>query len=280
MSSVADVLVGTDWLAAHQEDPGLRIADCRFSFDHDASVDYGQGHIPGAVHVKLQEDLASPNGPIHFALPDPDRFAASMSRLGIDDDTLVVAYDDEGGHFASRLWFCLTFYGHTSFRLLDGGLTKWRAEGRPLSTAVPRPRPTVFTARVAEPELRSTAEDVLAAIDQPGTAILDVRREGEFRGTEVRAARGGHVPSAVHALWQENVLWDGDRTFKDAETTAARYRALGLTPETHVITYCQGGVRAAHSALSLKLAGFENVSIYDGSWDDWGNRLDLPIERG
>ena len=195
-----------------------------------------------------------------------------MSRLGIGDDTLVVAYDDEGGHFASRLWFCLTYYGHDSFRVLNGGLTKWRLEGRPIVTAVSRPRPAVFTPRLAAPELRSTAEEVQAAIDRPGTAILDVRREGEFRGTEVRAARGGHIPSAMHALWQENVDWGGDRTFNDPEKIAARYRSLGLTPETRVIAYCQGGVRAAHSALSLKLAGFEDVSIYDGSWDDWGNR--------
>jgi len=280
MISVKDVLVSTDWLAEHLDDAGLRVADCRFSFDHDASADYGQGHIPGAVHVRLQEDLASPDGPIHFALPDPERFAASMSRLGIGDDTLVVAYDDEGDHFASRLWLCLTFYGHDRIRLLDGGLTKWRAEGRPIATTVPHPPPAVFRPRPAAPGLRSTAEDVRAALDAPGTVILDVRREAEYRGTEARAARGGHIPGAVHALWQENVDWAGERTFRPGKAIAARYRALGITPDKHVITYCQGGVRAAHSALALLMAGFGDVSVYDGSWDDWGNRQDLSIERG
>lgn len=280
MVDVKDVLVSTDWLAAHLDDPNLRIVDCRFSFDYDAAADYGQGHIPGAVHVKVQEDLASPSGPVRFALPEPERFAASMSRLGIGDDTLVVAYDDQGDHFASRLWLCLTFYGHDAVCLLNGGLTKWKAEGGPLTTTVPRPRPASFTPRPAAPGLRSTAEDVRAAIGSPGTVILDVRRESEYRGTEVRAARGGHIPGAVHALWQENINWDGDRTFKEAASIAERYRSLGVTPETRVITYCQGGIRAAHSAFSLLLAGFQNVSVYDGSWDDWGNRQDLPIERG
>jgi thiosulfate/3-mercaptopyruvate sulfurtransferase len=278
--SVKNVLVSTDWLAEHLYDPNLRIADCRFSFDHDAASDYGQGHLPGAVHVRLQQDLASPDGPIHFALPEPERFAASMGRLGIGDETLVVAYDDEGDHFASRLWLCLTFYGHERIRLLDGGLTKWRAEGRPIDIAVPRPRPAVFTPRAAAPGLRSTAEDVRSAIDRPGTVLLDVRREGEYLGTELRAARGGHIPGAVHALWQENVDWSGERTFKPAAAIAERYRALGITPEQQVITYCQGGVRAAHSALALLMAGYQDVSVYDGSWDDWGNRQDLPIERG
>jgi thiosulfate/3-mercaptopyruvate sulfurtransferase len=280
MISVKNVLVSSDWLAEHLNDQGLRVADCRFSFDHDAAVDYGQGHIPGAVHVRLQEDLASPAGPVHFALPDAGRFAASMGRLGIGDDTLVVAYDDEGDHFASRLWLCLMFYGHEGIRLLDGGLTKWREEGRAVDIAVPRPGPAVFTPRVAEPELRSTAEDVRARLDLPGTVLLDVRRESEYRGTELRAARGGHIPGAVHALWQENVDWPGDRRFKPAEAIAERFRALGVTADKHVITYCQGGVRAAHSALALLMAGYEDVSVYDGSWDDWGNRQDLPIERG
>jgi thiosulfate/3-mercaptopyruvate sulfurtransferase len=280
MIDVRDVLVTTGWLAAHLGDPNVRIADCRFSFDHDASEDYRRGHIPGAVHVRLQEDLASPDGPIHFALPSPERFAASMSRLGIGDGTTVVAYDDEGGHFASRLWLCLTYYGHPAFHMLDGGMTKWLAEGRPVTSDIPQPAPAQFTPRVAEPGLRSTAEQVRAAIGAPGVTLLDVRRASEYTGEEVRAKRGGRIPGARHALWQENVNWDSDRTFKSPETIAARYRAMGLAPEQPIITYCQGGVRAAHSALALLMAGYQNVSVYDGSWDDWGNRDDLPIERG
>ncbi len=280
MIDVRDVLVQTDWLAVHLNDPNLRIADCRFSFDHDATEDYRRGHIPGAIHVRLQEDLASFDGPIHFALPSPERFAAAMSRLGIGDQTTVVAYDDEGGHFASRLWLCLTYYGHTAFHILNGGLTKWLAEGRSVTAEVPQPAPAQFTPRIAEPQLRSTAEQVRAAIGSPNVALLDVRRATEYRGEEVRAKRGGRIPGARHALWQENVNWEGDRSFKSPEAIAARYRALSLAQDQPVITYCQGGVRAAHSALALLMAGYQNVSVYDGSWDDWGNREDLPIEQG
>jgi thiosulfate/3-mercaptopyruvate sulfurtransferase len=279
MVDVSNVLVSTDWLAAHLDDRNLRVADCRFSFDYDASDDYHRGHIPGAVYVRLQQDLASPEGPVHFAVPTPERFAAAMSRLGIGDRTVVVAYDDQGGHFASRFWLCMAYYGHAAFHILDGGLTKWLAEGRPVVTAVPQPRPATFTPRVAEPDLRRTAEEVLASIGSPGKKILDVRREGEFRGEEVRAKRGGRIPSATHALWQDNLNWDGDRTFKSPEAIAERYQRLGVSPEQQIITYCQGGVRASHSALALLLAGYPNVSVYDGSWDDWGNREDLPIER-
>lgn len=279
MVDVQNVLVETEWLAAHLDDRDLRVADCRFSFDYDASRDYHAGHIPGAVYVRLQEDLASPNGPVHFALPPPEQFVASMQRIGIGDQTVVVAYDDQGGHFASRFWLCMTFYGHRNFHILNGGLTKWIAEGRPVVTAAPQQRSTTFTARPATPELRVSAEQVLGAIGAPGTTILDVRRDAEYRGEEIRAKRGGRIPGAVHALWQDNLNWDGDRTFKSTETIADRYRRLGLTPEQKIITYCQGGVRASHSALSLLLAGYHNVSVYDGSWEDWGNRDDLPVER-
>jgi thiosulfate/3-mercaptopyruvate sulfurtransferase len=280
MVDVSKVLVSTDWLAEHLNDANLRVADCRFSFDYNAHDDYAAGHLPGAVYVRLQQDLASPEGPVHFALPTPERFAEAMSRLGIGDETRVVAYDDQGGHFASRFWLCMTYYGHSAFHILDGGLTKWLAEGRPVVTAVPQPAPAKFTPRVAEPGLRVGADQVLAAIGAPATTILDVRREAEFRGEEVRAKRGGRIPSAVHALWQDNLNWDGDRIFKQPTAIAERYHGLGIPREQRIIAYCQGGVRAAHSALSLLLAGYPNVSVYDGSWDDWGNREDLPIEQG
>jgi thiosulfate/3-mercaptopyruvate sulfurtransferase len=279
MVEVSNVLAETDWLAAHLDDHDLRVADCRFSFEYDASRDYHAGHIPGAVYVRLQQDLASPNGPVHFAIPPPEQFAASMERLGIGDQTVVVAYDDQGGHFASRFWLCMTFYGHDRFHILNGGLTKWLAEGRPVVTAAPPARPATFTPNIARPELRVTAEEVQRAIGAPNTVLLDVRRDAEYRGEEVRAKRGGRIPGAVHALWQDNLNWDGDRTFKSVDSLRDRYRRLGVTPDREIITYCQGGVRAAHSAFSLLLAGFPNVRVYDGSWDDWGNREDLPIER-
>jgi thiosulfate/3-mercaptopyruvate sulfurtransferase len=279
MIDVSNVLVETDWLSSHLDDRDLRVADCRFSFDYDASRDYHAGHIPGSVYVRLQQDLASPNGPVHFALPPAAQFAASMERLGIGDQTVVVAYDDQGGHFASRFWLCMTFYGHGRFHILNGGLTKWLDEGRPIVTAAPQSRAATFTPKIAEPELRVTAEQVRRAIGAPNTVLLDVRREAEYRGDEVRAKRGGRIPGAVHALWQDNLNWDGDRTFKSVDAIRERYRLLGVTPAEEIITYCQGGVRAAHSALSLLLAGYDKVHVYDGSWDDWGNRVDLPIER-
>lgn len=276
-----DYLVSTEWLADHLDDPKVRIVDCRYYFDGRVGhEEYAKGHIPGAVHLYYSE-LATKENSIAFRMGRGPQVKQVLEAHGIGDDTLVVAYDDEGGHAASRLWLVMLVHGHgDSIRILEGGLTKWEQEGRPASTEVGASRAATFTPREGPADILVTADRVLKAIDDPNAVIVDVRRLTEFTGEEVRAARGGRIPSAVRVFWQDAVDWDGDRAFKSPDELRKMLDEAGVTPDKRAITYCQGAVRAAHTALALKMLGYEHVEVYDGSWEEWGSRPDLPIEQG
>ena len=272
-------LISSGELAARLRDENLLVCDCRFVGDAETSrAHYLSGHIPGAIHVYWLDDLSAFDTTVTTFLPDAHEAAERLGRLGITHDRVVVAYSDAGNLYASRLWHVLAHYGHEQVALLDGGIEKWQAEGRPVERGPVSPTPARFAPRASDSMLRIGAAEIHARLDDPRLRLVDVRAEAEFSGEQRRAARGGHIPGAVLWPWDENLQHDG--TLTDAAQIAARAQSAGLEPEQELVTYCQGGVRAAHAALALRIAGYPRVRIYDGSWAEWGNDPALPVESG
>ncbi|MEK7863517.1 MAG: sulfurtransferase [Chloroflexota bacterium] len=275
-----DLFMSTAEVAKRLRDPRVRVVDCRFSFEGDARADYLAAHLPGAVHCDWSRDLSAPppaSGHPRWMLLGPAGLTAAMSRLGIGSDTHVIGYDTEGGHHAARLWLALRRYGHDRFAVMEGGIQKWAAEGRPIATGEVTVPPATFTPRPRDGVIASK-EDVYAAVRTGHPWLLDVRRDSEFTGAEKRAARNGHVPGAVNILWKD-ALRD-DWMLRDADELEDLYANAGFGPETSTITYCQAGVRGAFTHLVLTALGHDDVRTYDGSWDEWGNDPALPIIEG
>jgi thiosulfate/3-mercaptopyruvate sulfurtransferase len=273
---VTDAVVSTSWLAEHLADDGVRVADVRWYLDparvgRDA---YAAGHLPGAVYFDVDRDLSSPGGRRggprgRHPWPTPGRIQEVMRAAGIGPDTLVVAYDDQSGATAARLWFVLRAHGHDRAAVLDGGLTKWLAEGRPLTTDVPTYTPGRFEARL-RPELLASKEEVRAGVP----LILDARAPERYRGeTEPVDPRAGHVPGAKNAYFAENLV---DGVFRAPHELRARFAALGAETATPVV-YCGSGVTACHDLLALHRAGLPG-RLYPGSWSEWSSNPELPIE--
>lgn len=257
-------IVSPDWLVARLALPGLVIVDTR------KGDGFATSHIPGAQKLGLNPLLHDPGRVVA-----PDVFAAEMERLGIGADTEVIAYDDGNNLFGARLWWVLHHYGHTRVRVLDGGWDGWVATGRPVTNAcAPAVKPGCFTPRMVSDLLAETA-DVRAAMDDPNRQILDVRGDAEWQRAEPTAsALAGHVPGALHLVWTD-VIDPGTHRFRPALDLRTLMVRLGLRREAEIITYCQGGIRAAHAVLALNHAGFPRVRNYEGSWAEW-SRQGMP----
>ena len=272
-------LVSSEELAAHLRDEDVLVCDCRFAGDAEASkARYESGHLPGAIHVYWLEELSAADTSVTTFLPDRARAAELLGRLGVTHDKWVVAYSDGGNLYASRLWHVLVHCGHDRVALLDGGIEKWQAEGRPLERGTVERVPGRFEPRESGWMRGIGAEEIVRRLADPQLCLLDVRAAAEFSGDELRAARGGHIPGAILWPWEENLGPDG--TMRDPAEIRTRAEEAGVDPEQELVTYCQGGVRAAHAALALRLAGYPRVRVYDGSWAEWGNNPALPVESG
>ena len=235
---------------------------------------YAAGHVPGALHLDLfgVSLIDTDPAPLKAFLWMIEHLFATR---GVEASTPVVVYDDQSGIRAARAFWFLEHFGHPSVRVLDGGFGAWTRGGLPV-TRDAAPATVTDWKGSRDAATIATWREVTAAIGQPDSVILDARSDGEYCGTTVRAARGGAVPGAVHIEWTENLGQDG--AFKPASELKKMYEDAGVTPDREVITYCQGGYRAAHSYLALRLIGFPRVRNYIGSWKEWGDRLDLPIE--
>ena len=234
-----------------------------------------ENHLPGAVHLDLFgiSSIDTDPAPLNAFFWIIEHLLASR---GVSNDTPVVVYDDTSGIRAARAFWFLEFFGHPDTRVLDGGYTAWVSHGLPVTREAHVPKPTEWIGRRDE-QILARWRDVRDRLGQSDVIILDTRSDGEFCGTTVRAARGGAIPGAVHVEWTKNLGSDG--AFKPADELRRMYAGAGLTPDREVITYCQGGYRAAHSYLALRLIGYPRVRNYIGSWKEWGDRTDLPIEH-
>jgi thiosulfate/3-mercaptopyruvate sulfurtransferase len=236
---------------------------------------YTAGHIAGAIHIDLWG--------VSLIDTDPAPLKAFMWMIehvlavhGVDAATPIVVYDQQSGVRAARAFWFLEYFGHPSVRLLDGGFNAWIAEDLPVTREAGPARNSDWTGLRLDHTL-ATWREVREAVEKGDAVILDARTDGEYTGSTVRARRGGAVPGAVHIEWTRNLTPSGD--YKPAAELKRMYEDAGVTPDREVIAYCQGGYRAAHSYLALRLLGYPRVRMYLGSWKEWGDREDLPIER-
>jgi thiosulfate/3-mercaptopyruvate sulfurtransferase len=272
------VLVETDWVAEHLDDPKVRIVES----DEDVLL-YEVGHIPGAVKIDWHEDEQDQ---VTRDFINREQFEQLLSSRGIANDTTVVFYGDRNNWYAAYTYWLFKMYGHQDCRIMNGGRAKWEAEGRPLVRDVPQHPPTEYKAQEADLSIRAFRDQVLEHI-QSGNPLIDVRSPDEYTGKVIHMAnypqegaqRAGHVPTAQNIPWATAANPDG--TFKSATELREIYGGRGITPDKPVIAYCRIGERSAHTWFVLtQLLGYPDVRNYDGSWTEWGSLVRAPIAKG
>jgi thiosulfate/3-mercaptopyruvate sulfurtransferase len=284
-------LVETDWLAEHLDDPDLRVLECTVFLQFDPETGarksesgrtaWAESHIPGSAFADLLSDLSeteNPNFPLQ--MPATEKFAASMSRLGVGDDSRVVLYDRANNMWAARVWWMLRAFGFDNAGVLNGGWQKWVDEGRPVSADPPDHPPATFTPAL-RPELIAGKEEVLASINDGTRCILNALSPEDHAGmTPKKYGRAGRIPSSVNvpAVGDTGIVDPETGLYRSREELERRFEEVGATDRERVITYCGGGIAASSAAFALHLIGVDNVAVYDGSLSEWGSDPSLPME--
>lgn len=272
-------LITAEELIPQLGDPNLRIVDARFELSdpaHGAGA-YAAGHVPGAVHLDLEEDLSGPKGEHggRHPLPDPEELAAKLGAKGISRDNRVVVYDQSGTMYAARAWWLLRYLGHDRVRFLDGGLAAYQAAGGELTRAAADHEPTTFEVSL-RPEMVVDAQHVDSARKEAGVVLLDARAGERFRGeVEPLDPRAGHIPGAINRFYQDSLKEGRFRPREELQETFALTEGAD-----EVIAYCGSGVSGAHLVLALAEAGVPNARLYAGSWSDWTSYDHLPVATG
>jgi len=272
-----EVLVDTKWVEDHLNDPKVRIAEV----DYDPTANYVLGHIPGSVLLDWKVDI---NDPVARNILSKQSCQELLQRIGVNNDTTLVLYGDFNNWFAAFAFWALEYYGGKNMKLMNGGRKKWLEEDKPLTKEIPTYPPGNFKSSDPDNNIRVFLRYVSDTLGSK--SLVDVRSPKEFTGeilappeypTE-HAQRGGHIPGAANIPWAQAVNEDG--TFKSADELTKIYQAKGITPDKEVISYCRIGERSSHTWFVLKyLLGYPNVKNYDGSWTEWGNMIDNPIEK-
>ncbi len=289
MPNREDFLVTTAWLEEHLNDPNLRILECTVHLRPGAPgrgyeivsgrEDWAAGHITGSGFADLPGDLSDREARLRFMMPPAEQFAGAMGRYGVGDDSRVVLYDRAGNMWAARIWWMLRAFGFDNAKILDGGWSRWTAEGRPVSTDAPGHPPARFTAK-PRPELIASKEDVLAAIESGQACIVNALNGAQHRGEVAPYGRPGHITGSVNvpAMGAAGIADPETQLYYPVDEIRRRFEAAGAKPDQRMITYCGGGIAASSAAFAATMAGYPNVALYDASLSEWAADASLPME--